>query len=312
MKYSIIMPVYNVENYIEQCINSIIKQTYHNYELLIIDDGSTDNSINIAKKMTKNLNNVKILTKKNGGLSDARNFGLDYATGDFVWFVDSDDYIRNDALEILAKQPENDIICFGYYKVNENIKKEVNIGNSDYDNIRRYLLYTPSACTKIYKRKFLRENKIKFEKGKYYEDLGLTPWLIKYTNKIGFVDQPLYFYIIRNNSIMTSPIFNEKKDDRFWAIDNIINNICCEYYLEIEYIAIKQLIVMYLIDILKCKKSIYKPRIKRIKEYLNLHFPNYINNIYLKKEKKSTKIFVYCFKSRLIFLCKLMIRLGGY
>lgn len=312
MKFSIIMPVYNVEKYIEKCIKSIIDQSYKNYELLIVDDGSIDNSIKLAKQLTKNLKNVKILTKENGGLSDARNYGLEYASGDYIWFVDSDDYIRNDALEILSKELNNDIICFGYYKVCSNSTEKVKIKYNYLDDIRRYLLYTPSACTRIYKRSFLKNNNIKFEKGKFYEDLGLTPWLVKFTNSIGFIDECLYYYIIRDNSIMTSANFNQKKDDRFWAINNIISNVPSRYYQEVEYVAIKQIIVMYLIDILKCKKRIYKIRIKKINNFLNENFPNYLKNKYFRKEKISTKMFVYCFKFGFINLCKIMIKFGGY
>ena len=306
------MPVYNVEKFISKSINSIINQTYKNFELIIVDDGSKDNSIKIAEKIVGSNNSTKIIHKKNGGLSDARNYGMKYATGEYIWFIDSDDYIREDALEVLSNQLGPDIISFGYYKdVNGKISK-VNIKNQGYDKITRYLLNSPAACMKIYKRSFLSKNNIFFEKGKYYEDLGLTPWLIKYTKNIDYVEDNLYYYVIRENSIMTKKSFNPKKDDRFWAIDNIIKNLENEYQEEIEYIAIKQLIVMYSIDILKLKKEIYHERIEKVNKYFQSKFPNYMNNKYLKKDRFFTKTFVKLYNLKLIFLCKLIIIIGGY
>lgn len=310
--YSIIVPVYNVEKYIKKCLDSIINQTYKNFEIIIVDDGSKDNSIKIAKEVLASKDNVKIVHKANGGLSDARNYGMKYAKGEYIWFVDSDDYIRHDALEVLSKGLGPDIISFGYYKDIKGKIINVNIKNIKLDKVKRYLLNSPAAWMKIFKRKFLLENNIVFEKGKYYEDLGLTPWLIKYTNNIEFIEDNLYYYVIREDSIMTKKNFNSKKDDRFWAIGNILNNLGNKYKEEVEFIAIKQLIVMYSIDILKQDKKIYKERIQKVNKYFENNFPNYINNKYLKKDSLFTKIFIRCYKLKLIYLCKLMIIIGGY
>lgn len=310
--FSIIMPVYNVEKFIRKSITSVLNQTYKNFELIIVDDGSKDESIKIAREMTKNINNVKILHKENGGLADARNFGLNYAQGKYVWFIDSDDYIRKDSLKILSENVGADIISFGYYKDINNKIIPVKIKNINYCKTTRYLLNSPSATMKIYKRNFLEKNKIKFEKGKYYEDLGLTPWLIKYTKNIEFIEDELYYYVIRENSIMTKKEFNSKKDDRFWAINKIIENLGNEYLDEIEYIAIKQLIVMYSIDILKLNKEVYKSRIKKVNLYFKSKFPNYLNNKYLKEDGFFTRLFVRFYRLKLIYLCKLMIIIGGY
>ena len=312
MKFSIIMPVYNVEKYVKKCIESIFEQTYKNYELIIVNDGSTDSSSKIIKKTIKNHKDVKYVEKKNGGLSDARNFGLKYATGDYIWFIDSDDYIRKDALEILNNNSGADIISFGFYKVINGKINEVKIKNEDLEPVKRYLLNVPSACMKVYKRSLFTNNNIMFEKGKYYEDLGLTPTLINYTKSFSFINECLYYYFIRKGSIINNDTFNEKKDDKFWAINNVLNNVPNEYYDELEYICIKNLIIMYSIDILKHSKSIYKSRVKKLNDFFIEHFPNYDKNKYLKKDSIFTRIFVKLFKMKMILLCKLIIKIAKY
>ncbi len=312
MKYSIILPVYNVEKYVKKCIESIFNQTYKNYQLIIVNDGSTDSSASIIKKTIKNHKDVIYIEKKNGGLSDARNYGLKYAIGDYIWFIDSDDYIRNDALEIINNNSGADIISFGFYKVINGKKIEVKIKNKDLDPIKRYLLNVPSACMKVYKRKLFIDNNINFEKGKYYEDLGLIPTLINYTNSFSFIDDCLYYYFIRKGSIINNDVFNEKKDDKFWAINNILKNVSNKYYDELEFICIKNLIIMYSIDILKHDKKVYKERVNKLNSFFKNHFPNYDKNKYLKEDNIFTRIFVKLFKKGKILLCKAIIKIAKY
>lgn len=312
MKFSIIMPVYNVEKYVKKSIESVFEQTYNNYQLIIVNDGSTDSSAEIIRNTIKNKKNVIFVEKKNGGLSDARNYGLKYADGDYIWFIDSDDYIRNDALEILNNNAGADIISFGFYKVINNKVIEVKIKNEELDPVKRYLINVPSACMKVYKRDLFIKNKIHFEKGKYYEDLGLIPTLIKYTNNLSFIDDCLYYYFIRKGSIINNDTFNEKKDDKIWAINNLLSNISDKYHDELEYICIKNLIIMYSIDILKHNKEIYESRVENINSILNEHFTNYHKNKYLKNDSIFTRLFVNLFKNGHIKLCKLIIKIARY
>ena len=115
MKFSIIVPVYNVEKYLKKCLDSIIDQTYKNYEVIVVNDGSPDNSQAIIEEYKKNYpNKIKAYNKQNGGLSDARNFGLQYTTGDYVIFVDSDDYVKNDMLEVLNNNIKENEDVIGY------------------------------------------------------------------------------------------------------------------------------------------------------------------------------------------------------
>lgn len=128
-KFSIIVSVYNIEKYINKCIDSIINQNYDNYEIIIVNDGSTDSSL-IKLGKYKEINNILVLTKENGGLSSARNYGLKYANGDYVWFVDGDDYIEPNSLEKLNTKINScskmqDIVQFQYYEFNIKIIKNI-------------------------------------------------------------------------------------------------------------------------------------------------------------------------------------------
>ena len=123
IKFSLIIPAYNIENYIVKCITSILNQNYYNYEIIVVNDGSTDDTVKILENIKNN--KIKIINKKNGGLSSARNEGLRHVTGDYIWFVDGDDYIEKNALEILyntLKDEMFDIISLKYYKEYEKLK----------------------------------------------------------------------------------------------------------------------------------------------------------------------------------------------
>ena len=138
IKFSIVIPVYNIEKYIKKCINSILEQSYKNFEIIVVDDGSTDESNLLINSI--NDNRIRIIKKNNGGLSSARNEGIKYVTGDYIWFVDGDDYIEPDALnklniKILEENPE--VLCFYYYKEYEG-KKIINADKIDWKNIIQY------------------------------------------------------------------------------------------------------------------------------------------------------------------------------
>ena len=164
-KISIIVPVYNVEDYIERCLYSLVNQTYKNIEIIVINDGSTDKSLEIAKKFCEKDSRIKIYTKKNGGLSAARNFGLKKITGDYVMFVDSDDWLELKALKQLSKYMNDyDILCFNYIIENNNNVEVVNPKRFDFiPSVNNYILGQPSACTKMYKSSLFLDNNIKFD-----------------------------------------------------------------------------------------------------------------------------------------------------
>lgn len=214
MKISVIVPVYKVEKYIEKCIQSLLDQTYTNFEALIVDDGSPDQSISIAKKLVGNDPRFVFLEKENGGLSSARNYGLDHATGEYIYFLDSDDYITNNAFEkcisYFKNDPSIDIVIFGINWVTttgKTIKRTLpNLDNYYQKNdillTLGSILY--SVWSKMYKAELWREKR--FIEGIIYEDKEITPSIL-YKNKIIMIDDYLYNYTQRAGSIMNS--YNE-------------------------------------------------------------------------------------------------------
>lgn len=212
MKVSIIMPVYNVEKYIAKSIESVLKQTYTNFELLIIIDGSPDNSKQIAETFEDS--RITIYEKPNGGLSDARNFGLNKANGDYIYFIDSDDWIEPNLLESTVKFFERDdvnVIIFGYFLDNENLNKKLlsaqkieseNIefvkGKDDFSLDENRINLLGYAWNKIYRTKFLRDHNIIFDKGvSLVEDILFNSKVYKSVDRLIFINDTLYHYINR-------------------------------------------------------------------------------------------------------------------
>lgn len=212
-KVSIIMPVYNVENYIAKSIQSVLNQTYTEFELIIVIDGSKDNSEAIAREFEKTDNRVKVYTKPNGGLSDARNYGLNIANGEFIFFLDSDDWIEpkllEDNIEIMGKQ-DLDFIVFGFYQDNvdkneqlinqiAHIPKDQAWINSESIHFTPYMLNILGyAWNKIYRKSYLDKHRITFTKGvSLVEDILFNAKVYQYADKIIFNPKPYVHYIQR-------------------------------------------------------------------------------------------------------------------
>lgn len=227
MKISIIVPVYNVEKYIAKCIESLINQTYKNIEILLIDDGSQDASGLICDNYALNDNRIYVYHKKNGGLSDARNYGLLKANGDYILFVDSDDYIEVETCQKFFEiiEPNIDAIFGDSFWVYPCFQKEICKKNvkpyKTYSGKQFFLEQLKSnhismqAWLGIYSRDFLIKNSLFFEKGILHEDERWTPQLLAKAVKVKYLNFPFYHYIIRENSITQS------KDKTKNAIDLI-------------------------------------------------------------------------------------------
>ncbi len=215
-KVSIVVPIYNVEKYLDKCINSVVNQTYKNIEILLIDDGSTDNSGKIAEKWTKKDDRITVYHKANGGLSDARNYGIKKANGNYICFIDSDDWVENNYIErLLLKICENDCdisICNPIYDFEDSISKVKQKKNSKNNYImnseeailqlNNFRYFDMSAWCKLYKIELF--NNIKFPKGKYCEDFYIMYKLFDKANKIIYFNEYLYHYIQRKGSITNS------------------------------------------------------------------------------------------------------------
>lgn len=192
MMFSVIIPVYNVEKYITKCLKSILNQTYSDYEIIIVNDGSTDSSIKILEKYQSYISNLKIINQQNRGLGGARNTGIRYARGDYLVFLDSDDYVAQNMLETIdmyLKKYNLDIIAFDCIQVDTEGNILQNITNDEYKNYytdltkQQYLLLEPTSCTKVYKRTLYTTFNIYFPEKLWYEDLATIFKLVKNAKK---------------------------------------------------------------------------------------------------------------------------------
>lgn len=212
-KISVIIPVYNVEQYLRQCVDSVLKQTYHNLEVILVDDGATDSCPAICDEYARQDERIRVIHKTNGGLADARNAGLQIATGDYIGYVDSDDYIHQEMYERLLTACEEHQADIGICRF--SIFSDALGDLIDYREVRTYNnrealeayidesvdeLITPSAWSKLYKRKCVEG--MQFPKGKLCEDIVYTAKAFYHANKVIYLDQELYFYRNRPGSIM--------------------------------------------------------------------------------------------------------------
>ena len=174
-KISVIVPVYNVEKYLSKCLDSLANQTLKDIEIIIVNDGSPDNSQKIIDEYVKKYNNMKSYIKENGGLSDARNFGIKKATGEYISFLDSDDYVTHDMYERMYEKAISNnfdiVVCDLNYVTDDKITKIYSRIEKDTDNIKKEMLdIYPSACNKIFKKE-LFDSGIEFKKGVLFEDV---------------------------------------------------------------------------------------------------------------------------------------------
>ena len=208
-RFSIIIPVYNTEKYLDKCLSSVFNQSFSDYEIIVVNDGSTDNSMKVVDKYLKEHVNLKHFFKENGGLSSARNYGIKKAKGDYLLFLDSDDFYEPDLLLKLNESVDDcDIIRFGVQdvydgapviKYNEQAFDKTN-GLIGFEKICRYH-YVEIACAYCYKRKFWIDNNFKFADGFYHEDFGLIPLVLINSTSVKSIDYIGYNYYQRFNSI---------------------------------------------------------------------------------------------------------------
>lgn len=224
VRLSVIIPVYNVEPYLRQCVDSVLAQTYRNIEIILVDDGSTDNSGKIVDELCSSPNSassphrLKCIHKPNGGLSDARNAGLRVATGEYVAFLDSDDvYLLNDGVEqlmALAHAEQPDVLLFqavDVYAHHQTVRKAYDVeymathsGAEVFAQLVRTQSFNMSACFQLIRRDLLEQHQLYFEKGLLSEDVDWSLRLWRHVSKVRAINLPLYGYQHREGSISTT------------------------------------------------------------------------------------------------------------
>lgn len=213
MRFSVIIPVYNVEKFLAKCLDSVLGQTFSDFEIIAVNDGSTDRSAEILCEYKKKTDKLTVISQENKGLGGARNTGIDNASGEYLVFLDSDDYIEKTALTELdacLSRHDVDILAFDGVQVSEDGRVISTMTNTEYRqeytdlSVRQFLLFEPSAWSKIYRKELFTENKIYFPEKLWYEDLATTLRAASRTEKIGYLKKPLYYYVQQTASITHS------------------------------------------------------------------------------------------------------------
>ena len=298
---SVIVPVYNVEKFLDKCISSIVNQTYKNLEIILIDDGSTDESVQICDKWQEKDNRVRLTHKENTGVSDTRNIGLEKTTGEYICFVDSDDYIEPDYIENLYKSlTENnaDIASCGHiaeaYSNSVILFSNSNFVADTEETLKRLFLRNdvfPVLWGKLYKKELF--DGIRFPDGKIHEDIATVYKVLAKSKITTHIDKAGYHYIQRHGSIM----HKEFSKERLIVIDfleELLEFIEKEYPNLMEY-AEEFFIRQLNRHVILCKENKMKADCKNIKIKLREYIPRILKN------KKMT----FYFKARSVFLAYL-------
>jgi len=297
-RFSIIIPVYKVREYLEKCIDSVLAQTYTDYSLILVDDGCPEGCGAICDAYAySNPEKISVIHQNNTGLGGARNAGLKSAEGEYILFVDSDDWIEPEMLGSLNNALENydspDMILFGHisdseygsWKSGDNLPPDTVLSSESH----RTLMFTRvMAWTRLVRREIYLKNDIMFPVGVLYEDLYTIPKLILKSERIVYIDEFPYHYSIRPGSIMKS-VNAEKMVDRAAAIDDLIkyftkNGMYERYYDEICFLSLSHILCAAVTDVMSVSPK--HESIHIISECVRKNFPDYNQNKYLPRLSK--------------------------
>ena len=281
---SIIVPIYKVEPYLCRCLDSIVNQTYTNLEIILVDDGSPDGCPQICDEYAAKDKRIVVIHKENGGLSDARNAGLDICKGDYISFVDSDDWVDEKYIEQLIKpnsKNQYDIVIADYQQSNEPFdSRHILLQDGSINDNKKiisaycHLQYPPCAWAKLYRATFIKENKLKFYKGILYEDQLWSCQQAVLAKQVFILSKKNYYYTIRNNSIMQSKNIPFEKHITSWKIILINENKILSHGSNIKSYDIDYFFLQKTTEILKKSHNnwnYFKKSFLTIAESLNIN-----------------------------------------
>ncbi len=298
-KISVIIPVYNVEKYLELCLDSCVQQSLLSIEIIVIDDGSTDTSPEIIDRYAAKYDYViRAFHKLNSGLSDTRNFGIDLAVGDYVAFVDSDDWIESTMLEEMYEKAittDSDVVVCGGIKfhptdTSKSIVMEIRGSIDDFNHSvaeKPQILFASRsyACNKIYRRHLFSKSKHRFPSGQWYEDSATIYNVLSDANRVACVPKNFYHYLANRDGAITNSI-SPQIFDIFKSCDSILSNFKADiiaskdYFNEIEKIIRSHLFARYPVLFKGSNRKYSIAYINRVFVYLDTHFPGWRKRIY--------------------------------
>ena len=315
IKVSIIIPVYGVEKYIAKCLDSLVNQTLEDIEIIVVNDGSPDDSQKIIDKYVRKYpNKIKSYIKENGGQGSARNYGLEKSTGEYIGYVDSDDYVELDMYEKLynlAKKDKLDIAICGSYNVDEiTNNKDIDLDKIIFEDMHTNAFFGRMAVwNKIYKRDILKN--VEKKKKKWYEDLDFTLKVLANAKKVGYINEPLYDYLIRQGSTMNNDNL-ERNLEILDAFDNIKGNKKLDKYNDImEFLMIDHIYISAVVRVINSigSNKEKKEYINKLVNYVKDNYPNYKNNKYLYLLSGNRKIIYKLINLRRYNLIKLIFKI---
>ena len=301
MKLSIVIPIYNVREYLASCVESCLLPDCRDYEIILVNDGSTDDSGQIAAEYAARYpETIRLITTENGGLGAARNVGLEHASGDFVFFLDSDDRLADGALdEILAElTPERDMLIFDFLSVNPDgsvIERMPGCGKTGALSLADdpdLLLAYPSGCNKICRRSLFLDSGIRFPGRVWYEDLRTMPKLYPLTDRIYAVSKAWYLYLMRPGSITNSAKL-QRNLEIIDAVDDLLGyfkdrGLYDVYRQQLEYVAFYNMFLTGSVRV--CLADPKSPVLPQLKRAFLERFPNFKENSYIRSMSKKHRL----------------------
>lgn len=301
VKISVIVPVYNTGDYLRRCLDSLLFQSLKELEIVVVNDGSTDNSPQIIEEYKEKYpNRIKYFSKENGGQGSARNLAFKYCEGEYIGFLDSDDFVEKDMFEKMynaAKENDADYVGCGFKSVEINDDKVVSVVQ-DYvgrknckTNREMFIDSLVNMFTSLYKRSVLEQSKVLFPENFFYEDTSFYVEVIPWIKKMTYINEPLACRTIREGSTMSN-LNPERIKHMYQAIDHIIeffknNGIYEEYKNEITYFCCKVLLCSFVnrISFVKLRRD-RKKLVKETYAFVKERFGDFRKNPYLKKKPK--------------------------
>lgn len=311
MKFSIIVPVYNVEQFLSKCLDSVINQQFSDYEIVAVNDGSTDSSQKILEEYARKTKRLRIFNQENKGLGGARNTGIYEAVGDYLLLLDSDDYLEDNALEKIGEYLDRynlDILAFDCNKVDMEGKLLEKVTVTEFEEIftkltqKQFVVFEPTACTKVYRRNLFIDNDINFPEKLWYEDLATIFKLVPFAKKIGYLKQAYYNYVQQPNSITHS--VNTK---RMMEIMDAVNieldfyknrGLFKEYYKELEWNCVLHALYYSSFRLLTC--GYHVKEMEKLHRYCKSNFPNMEKNDYVLQRKGNKYLMDLVLKKRFL------------
>lgn len=299
IKVSVIIPCYNSEQYLDRCLGNLLNTKFKEFEIICINDGSKDNTLKKLEDYASKYDNIVIIDQKNQGQAVGRNNAVKKAKGEYITFVDSDDFTNSNMIEKLykvASKNKSDLVYCDYYEYyGENNLKLWKNNNSD-DPRKNAILANFAPWGKLYKTEFFKKNKFEFLPGRLFEDIAVVPIIAALSENPIHVEEPLYYYNMENDSSIRRKTYNKKLEDIIYVADYLYkelnkNKLLDKYYDEIEYI--------YLDSILKggvLRFASFKEGVEHIPELRKMvlgWFPNILKNSYYKKSGLYIKLLTY-------------------